>query len=297
MSMPIGVAFYARLKITTGLFCLIAAMGCQRAPAEITPVFPGMPEPTTFTRAFTLAESPDGKRRLFAKENGDATELFESEKQADGKWSEPVMVDLPRTMKLSAPAFSPVDGTLYYVSDEPLEVHKGRPESNIWTARREGDQWVDPKPLPLEINTGATETSPTIDGQGNLYFSTNHTRAGGGGLDIMQASFDDAAGKWIVQQMPEGINSPRADDHLAVTKDGKRLFFYSHRSPKLGVVDIWVTERETGGDWQTPRRLDEPVNSQSIDFGAGISSDGKSFFFSRDGVLMSYPMRDIRTVD
>ena len=273
----------------------IGIAGCEKAPSEPVPVFPDAPEPTTFTRAFSLAESPDGQIRLFARENGDATEMYESVKGRDGTWSEPKMVEgLPHSIKLSGPAFDPVDGTLYFASDEPLEIHKGRRESNIWTSRREGGAWVDAKPLPPEINTGATETSPAVDEKGRLYFATNHSRAGGGGLDIMEASRDKSTGEWTVKTMPSGVNSPRVDDHLAVTKDGNTLFFYSHRMPKLGVVDIWKTTRGVDGEWQAPEPLAAPVNSKAIDFGAGISADGETFFFSRDGVIMSYPMKAIK---
>lgn len=280
------------------LAVLLIVAACAREPSVPQPVYPDMPEPTTFTRAFTLAESPDGKIRMFAKENGDQNELYESIKGDDGTWSKPEEVDyLPHSIKLSAPTFHPVDGTLYYVSDQPLEIHKGRRESNIWTARRENGQWVDANPLPMEINTGATETSPAIDKQGRLYFSTNHSRAGGGGLDIMEAEFDVASDKWVVEKMPDGINDVRADDHLAVSSDGQKLYFYSHRTPKLGVVDIWMTERGDDGSWQEPKPLMEPVNSASIDYGASISADGKTFYFSRDGVLMSVPMRDVRVAE
>ena len=278
-------------------FLASAVAACSREPSVPVAVYPDADAPTTFTRAFTLAESPDGSIRVFAKENGDNNELFESVKDGNGVWSEPVKIDyLPHLIKLSAPAFHPVDGTLYYVSDEPLEAHRGRRESNIWTARREGDKWVDPQPLPFEINTGALETSPTIDGQGRLYFSTNHSRAGGGGLDIIQAEYDEIAGKWVVEKMPDGINTNRADDHLAVTKDGQKLFFYSHRSPKFGVVDIWMTERDEAGVWQAPQRLAEPVNSATIDYGASISADGSTFYFSRDGALMAFPMGELSVV-
>ena len=289
-------SFYSR-HVCIGFFAILAA-ACSRGPVEPVPVYPNAPEPTTFTRAYTLAESPDGNIRLFAKENGDRTELFESIKSETGQWSEPVKIDyLPHSIKLSTPTFHPVEGTLYYSSDQPLEVHKGRRESNIWTARRESGKWVDPKTLPLEINTGANENSPAIDEKGRLYFSTNHSRAGGGGLDMMQAEFNTQLDKWQVEKMPESINSFRADDHLAVTRDGQKLFFYSHRPPKLGVVDIWMTERGSDGNWQPPVPLATPINSETIDFGASISADGKTFFFSRDGKLMSFPMKDVRSAE
>lgn len=269
--------------------CLLAA--CSRGPVEPVPVFPDMADPTTFTRAFSLTESPDGTIRLFAQEDGDATHLYESVRGGDGNWGAPQRVDLPHMSTLSGPAFDPVTSDLYYVSDQPLELHKNRTERNIWTARRSGDAWVDPEPLPPEINTGATETSPALDGQGRLYFVTNHSRSGGGGLDIMQAERDPETGAWQVAKMPDGINSRRTEDHLAVTRDGQRLFFYSHREPKLGQVDIWMTERGDDGVWQAPVNIGAPVNSPNIDFGAGLSGDGKTFFFSRDGRLMELPLK------
>lgn len=276
-----------------GLLALIGFTACNAQSPEPYLLYPEMKPPTTFTRAYSLTESPDGKLRLFSQEDGDKTHLYESYKLEDGEWSTPEKVsDLPYIMSLSTPAFSPKDGRLYYSSDEPLELHKFRTEKNIWVAERENGKWVNARPLPPEINTGATETSPALDAMGRLYFVTNHSRAGGGGLDIMEAS-QTVSGKWSVKVMPDGVNSRRADDHLAVTPDGTTLFFYSHRSPKLGNVDIWRTQRGAGGQWMAPENLGPPVNSETIDFGAGVSGDGETFFFSRDGALMAVSMRAV----
>lgn len=270
-----------------GVLVVAGLVACSEQNTEPYYVYPEMEPPTTFTRAFSLTESPDGKLRLFAREDGDSTHLYESHKLENGDWSEPEQVtDLPYLETLSTPAFSPKDGKLYYSSDEPLELHKFRTEKNIWVAEREGGKWVNPQPLPPAINTGATETSPAVDADGRLYFVTNHSRAGGGGLDIMEAQ-QDQDGQWQVTTMPEGLNSRRADDHLAVTPDGNTLFFYSHRTPKLGNVDIWRSRRGEDGQWQEPENIGAPINSEAIDFGAGISGDGKSFYFSRDGALMA----------
>jgi Tol biopolymer transport system component len=86
--------------------------------------------------------------------------------------------------------------------------------------------------------------------------------------------------------MPAYVNDSRVDAHLAVTPDGSRLFFYSHRRPTHGSVDIWETESDGAGGWTEPRNLGAPVNTAQIEFGAGLSGDGKTLFFSRDGRLM-----------
>ncbi|MEQ9448535.1 MAG: hypothetical protein RLN70_06430, partial [Rhodospirillaceae bacterium] len=143
----------------------------------------------------------------------------------------------------------------------------------------------EPEPLPASINDGAEQLNPAMDREGRLYFTSNGYDSIGG-HDIFEARFDEAVGDWTVSSMPEGVNDARADAHLAVTPDGNRLFFYSHRTPKLGVVDIWTSERGSDGVWQVPQNLGEPVNTPGIDFGAGLSGDGSILFFSRDGELM-----------
>lgn len=269
------------------------ASGKQLAPAEPVAVLPDAPAPTPFTRAYQLHESPDGTIRVFAREDGDDTNLFEMVRQEDGSWSAPAMIDLPHVKRITSPAFDPRDGALLYSSDQPLESRPGRIELNIWRAERRDGAWVDPQPLPETINTGAIEKSPAMTRDGTLYFVTNHSRAGGGGLDIMSARQDAETGAWTVNAMPAGFNDFRADDHLVVTADGARLFFYSHRAPKLGVVDIWTSEKGADGTWSTPVNPGEPLNSPGIDYGAGLSGDNETLFFSREGALYALPMAQV----
>lgn len=271
---------------------LLSACGGQEAAAPVEPVaiLPDAPEPTPFTRAYELAESPDGRIRIFAQEDRDDTNLFEMRLQEDGSWGAPQMLELPHVRRITSPAFDPRDGTLYYSSDEPVEGISGRVELNLWRVAQVGDSWGEPEPLTGDINSGAIEKSPALDRDGNLYFVTDHPRAGGGGLDIMRATYDAEAGGWRAQPMPEGFNSPRADDHVALTPDGNRMFFYSHRNPKMGFVDIWTATRGEDGEWSTPVNLGAPVNTPGIDFGAGMSRDGQTLFFSREGALMAIPM-------
>ena len=265
---------------------LAVLSGCGAKLPEIdtpTPVLPDAEAPTVFTRAYGLTESPDGTIRVFAKEARDKTHLYEMRKQPDGSWSEPSQLDFPTRIKLTNPSFSPADGALYYASDADI-FERGQRDANIWKAAPTAEGWGEPEPLDASLNTGADQLSPAIDKDGRLYFTDNGYDSAGG-HDIFTAEQGDS-GEWTVTSMPEGFNTFRADSHLAVTADGDRLFFYSHRQPKLGSVDIWTAERSADGAWQQPQNLGEPVNTAGIDFGAGLSGDGSILFFSRDGELM-----------
>ncbi|WP_084400008.1 glycoside hydrolase [Henriciella aquimarina] len=270
--------------------CVLSA--CSQAvapPDEPTPVLPDAEAPTAFTRAYGLTESPDGAVRVFAKEDGDITNLFEMRKQGDGGWSAPEKLDFPHRIKLTNPSFSFADGMLYYASDEEV-FDRGQRDANIWRVAVDGDGWGTPEPLPEAINTGADELNPAMDKEGRLYFTSNGYDSVGG-HDIFEATLDEETGEWTISMMPEGFNHIRAEAHIAVTPDGQRIFFYSHRKPKLGIVDIWTATRDEAGIWQMPQNLGAPVNTPGIDFGAGVSADGSTFFFSREGELMMISMK------
>ncbi|MGB3624386.1 MAG: hypothetical protein WA989_01070 [Henriciella sp.] len=267
--------------------CLALTTACGAKVQDYgspTPVLPEADAPTVFTRAYGLTESPDGKIRVFAKEDRDLTRLYGMRLQDDGSWSAPKELDFPKRIKLTNPSFSFSDGALYYASDADI-FDRGQRDGNIWRVMPTEDGWGEPAPLPVSINDGADQLNPAMDRDGRLYFTSNGYDSIGG-HDLFEASLDEASGEWTVTSMPEGFNDARADAHVAVTPDGSRIFFYSHRSPKQGVVDIWTAERGTDGRWQMPENLGAPVNTPGIDFGAGLSGDGSILFFSREGELM-----------
>lgn len=209
-------------------------------------------------------------------------------KQLDGSWSEPALMPFDHNELFYGPAFDPRDGTFYYASDARPPWGSHGSDVNIWRVKRVDGAWGTPEALPRVINTGARETSPAIDLQGNMYFASEHTR-GQGGFDLYVTRLDPEDGEWTFEALPDSVNTPRTESHLAVSPDGSRLFFYSRMGPKLGVVDIFMLEKAADGSWKAPQNLGAHINTPGIDYGAGVSGDGKIFFFSRDGRIMSVP--------
>lgn len=276
-----------RKAVFLSLTLALGLSACGAKNPELTtptPVLPDAEAPTAFTRAYGLTESKDGMIRVFAKEQRDLTLLYEMRRQEDGSWSEPVELDFPKRIKLTNPSFSYADGMLYYASDADI-FERGQRDGNIWRVAPTQTGWGTPEPLPAPVNTGAEELNPAMDETGRLYFTSNGYESTGG-HDVFEAVMDKDSGSWTVLRMPEGFNDVRADAHVAVNPPGSRIFFYSHRAPKFGVVDIWTAERGPDGTWQAPQNLGEPVNTRGIDFGPGLSGDGSVLFFSRDGELM-----------
>ena len=259
--------------------------GCsETADQAPRPVFPGTEPATQFTRAYSMTESPDGQVRVFARENGDETWLYEVRRESS-KWGEPQRLDLPYQKLLAGPSFNPLDGALLFATDAEMPQWPGRKDLNIWQVPLTDGEWGEPAPLPGGVNTGANETMAVVSADGLMVYTSNMS----GSYNLAEARRDEQ-GAWAKTRDLDEVNDFRANDHLALTSDGKTLFFYSHRAPKSGIVDIWISSRQEDGTWAEPVNPGEPLNSTGIDYGAGLSADGKTLFFSRDGDLFQIPV-------
>lgn len=75
------------------------------------------------------------------------------------------------------------------------------------------------------------------------------------------------------------VNSPSRETGVAVTADGRTLYFVSDRPRGVGGRDIWVTTL-TDDRWTPPVNLGRTVNSVADDGGLTISADGKRLIFA-----------------
>lgn len=252
-------------------------------------VFPNEPAPDVFHRAYTMTENADGSVRLFAREDRDDTDLYQTNLQDDGSWSEPVKLDWPKLRSNNAPHFSPFDGRLYFVSDRPVPGLETRSDLNIWSVELTEDGWGEASPIPGDVHYGANETSVTTTADGEMVF-VSVRREGPGAQDFYQAHFDQAAAGWMFDGLLAEASSPLVESHIAATPDGAHLIFYSRIRPILGNVDLKVISRGEDGEWIGPYTLGTNINTRGIEYGAGMSASGDTFFFSREGQLMEMPM-------
>jgi len=267
---------------------LLFAACTKAAPSGPVPIFPDAEAPDHRHHAYSMTESPDGMIRIYTQELDDESVLYEMHRT--GKtWSEPVLMDLPTRRFLRGASFSWEDGSLYFATDaERPPPAKGR-DLNIWRVEWDGSAWGEAKLIEGEVNTGANETVASVAADGTMIFVSNHSKMDGFGYGLGEAHRDES-GVWRVTKVLTDLNDIRTDDHAIITADGSRLFFYSHRAPKVGATDIWTSTRQPDGTWAAPVNLGPPLNSKDSEFGPGLSGDGQTFFFSRDGVLMEIPL-------
>jgi hypothetical protein len=270
------------------VFTALVVAACSKpAPTGPTEIFPGAETPDHRNHAYSMTENADGTIRIFTREKGDEAWLYEMHRS--GKtWSDPKRMDLPARRRLKGASFNRQDGSLYFATDALMPPRNGK-DLNIWRVEWDGTAWGEAKPIEGDINTGGDETIASVAADGTMIFVSNRPEMDGFGYGLGEAHQDET-GAWKITKFLTELNDVRTDDHVAITADGNRIFFYTHRTPKLGGADIWTSVRHADGTWSDPVNPGAPLNSEANEFGAGLSGDGQTLFFSRNGVLMEIPL-------
>ena len=186
--------------------------------------------------------SSDGKVMYFTRspyvaDGARGTEILSSNR-AGGTWSKSQKIKIfsDSAISVAHPALSTDGQTLYFVSDNK----KGFGGKDIWKGTLVNGECKYIENLGSDINTSGDEMFPSVDADGNLYFSSNG-RVGFGGLDIYKAT-PKKDGGWIVENMGSPINST-ADD-FGMTFEGKspRGYFSSNRDETKGIDAVWSFE-------------------------------------------------------
>ncbi len=206
-----------------------------------------------------VTTSSSGDMMIFTRARYDrtvnlGTELY-STNMSRGSWGQPTLIDLLEdSLVVAQPALSPDEQTLYFVSDRP----GGFGGMDIWKATKEGNTYSKIINLGDQINTPGDEVFPTVDWEGNLYFSSDY-HMGMGGLDIFKASLDED-GVWHIENLESPVNSTGDDFGMSfINSEEIRGLFTSNRKgsrsddiysfylpPKVFRVSGEIYDKETG---------------------------------------------------
>ena len=120
--------------------------------------------------------------------------------------------------------------TLYFSSDRS----GGFGGFDIYSARRMGSTWAEPRNLGNSINTVGDEITPFTTGK-TFYFASNY-HTGLGGFDIFRTT--DVLG--AVENMGVGINSSGDDFGFVLNPSNNTGYFVSNRAGGRGNEDIYL---------------------------------------------------------
>lgn len=152
-------------------------------------------------------------------------------------------------------------------------------------------EWAKPKNLGPGVNGKKSfEGQPTITPDGKtLYFVSIREDEIGTIYDMdLYVSRLGANGEWgPAKNLGRTINTKGNEKSPFIHEDSHTLYFSSDGQPGIGKFDIFLTRQDSLGQWQKPKNIGHPINSEFDDVGFFVSVDGQTAYFSsneRDGV-------------
>jgi len=108
---------------------------------------------------------------------------------------------------------------------------------------------------------------PGADYDGNIYISRR-----------------DKNDKWSnLIKLNDNINTKYWESHATISHSGKKLYFTSNRKGTYGGLDIWVSQKDSTGDWGPAKNLGPVINTIYNEESPFLGKDDKTLFFSSRG--------------
>jgi outer membrane protein OmpA-like peptidoglycan-associated protein/tetratricopeptide (TPR) repeat protein len=197
---------------------------------ESTPVFTKDGQTMYFTRNNYL----DGKKRTDANKST-LVKIYKATKEND-QWTK--VTELPFNSdqySVAHPTLSADEKTMYFASDMPGT--KG--QSDLFKVKINDDgSFGTPENLGSQINTEGRETFPIITDENELYFASDG-HPGLGGLDVFVAKLGNDGSIGEIQNLGDGVNSPKDDFAYLIDTKSRKGFFTSNRDGGQGYDDIY----------------------------------------------------------
>jgi len=223
--------------------------------------------------------SPDGNEFYFTIEvvPGRSYSTYYM-KRENNIWSKPLVAPLLDKYKGGEPSFSP-DGKYLFFRSMLDEEGNNQNNADIWRVCRIVDGLAKADKIGEAVNSKFNEAYPVISSTGALYFHSN--REGGcGSADLYYSKFVNGSFSDPVN-LGSNINSKFPEFHPCISPDGSYLVFSSLNRPDgFGSIDLYISFRDTKGNWTKAINFGESINSQSNDYMPFVSHDKKYLFFT-----------------
>lgn len=178
------------------------------------------------------------------------------------------------------PASFSADGqTMYFTSNlDRKAILKAENHLGIFVSKLVDGKWSEPQTFTFNSEDNDFDVAhPVISPDGKrLYFSSN-MRGSKGEADLFYC--DKVGDSWSQPvNLGKKVNTRGHELFPSLGSDG-RLYFSSNGRDVGNGLDIYYT-MESHGEWLTPVKLEEPINSQYDDYGFTVDESGEEGYFS-----------------
>ncbi|MBS1653144.1 MAG: PD40 domain-containing protein [Bacteroidetes bacterium] len=160
---------------------------------------------------------------------------------------------------------------------------KGYGSCDIFYSAKVNGIWTKPVNIGPPINTANWETQPSFSSDGKtLYFVRGMISRTGEIKDpnIYVSTIGDDGKFGDPIKLPDNINTPRNEESVFIHPDNITLYFSSDGHPGMGMNDIFVTKKQTDGQWSEPVNLGYPINTSADENSLLVGPDGKIAYYA-----------------
>lgn len=159
-----------------------------------------------------------------------------------------------------------------------------RPEGygrcDLYVSQREGNGWSKPVNLGAPINTKGWESQPSISSDGRTLYFVSDRIGGYGSYDIWESNLTDD-GKWGEPiNLGPNINTKYEEQSPFIHQDNETLYFSSDGWIGMGNKDLFISRKDTSGNWGKVKNLGYPINTYGEERGLTINASGTRAYFS-----------------
>lgn len=278
------------------MLCLISASLSAQSKKEINKYLnqeqPG-PVPSVFAPGLVSVKdrfeygntfSNDGKEFYYSVNDPNGKPQINVIRFEKNAWSAPKTILVHDVYGYNDAFLSPDDKRLYFISDRALDGKGQKKDIDIWYVERKGDGWSEPVNPGASINANKNEYYISFTEKGTMWFSSNAGTSDENdkNYDIRTSEF--SGGKFLPnKKLGDAINTEYYEADVYVAPDEKYVIFCSERSEGKGRGDLYISFKNTKGEWAPAKNMGDAVNTDGYEFCPYVTPDGKFLFFSRGG--------------
>ncbi|MFB6320455.1 OmpA family protein [Saccharicrinis sp. FJH54] len=239
---------------------------------------------------------------LVETKRGNLTEYqedFYESYRKDSGWSKsvPLAAPLNSPNNEGAQSLSP-DGEILFFS--ACNRAEGSGKCDIFISFHTASGWSEPVNPGSPLNTTYWEAHPSMSSDGHtLYFCSN--RPGGyGKRDIWIANLEISADRQIkiveVKNAGPVINTEEDEVSPYIHFDDQTLYFSSDGHMGLGRHDIFMSRKDSAGEWQEPENIGYPINSHRDEIGFTVNALGTRAYYASEAFSGERKDKDIYAI-
>lgn len=239
---------------------------------------------TPFAPHGSIAFCPDGTEMLWCHQELPNRAMWYS-RQVDGVWQKPTIApftDPAMDYADGSPSFSADGSKIYFQSHRPQQEADGRQEdSDIWVVEKTGDDWGNPIPFGVPVNTDKNESGPSVALSGNIYFVGEGYENGYGEGDIYVSELLNGVYA-APRNLGPDVNSQYHEMTPFVSPDESYILF---TTTDVGTypwgLPLKVSFKRKDGSWSKAASLGETRGRGNIR-NPFITADNKFVFYQQE---------------